>query len=99
MLKSIGYSNAKIIKWQTKRIAMVLLAGITLGIITSTFVTQITSGQVFKIMGASKIEFVINPVEVYVIYPIMVFVISITACIIIMQSVRKIDVKDVNNIE
>jgi hypothetical protein len=37
--------------------------------------------------------------EVYVIYPVMIFVFSIIACVISMQSVRKIDVKDVNNVE
>lgn len=99
MLKSIGFSNSKIIKWQTKRIVLVLFTGIIIGILTSTFITELTSGQVFKMMGASKIEFVIKPMEVFVIYPIMIFVVSIIACIISMQSVRKIDIKDVNNVE
>lgn len=99
MLKAIGYSNRKIIKWQTKRITMVLFVGILLGTVTSTFISEISSGQVFKIMGASKIEFVINPLEVYVIYPVMIFVVTVISCIITMRSVRKVDVKDVNNIE
>ena len=99
MLKSIGFSNAKVIKWQTKRIVLVLLTGIVVGTLTSTLITELTSGQVFKMMGASKIQFVINPMEVYVIYPVMIFVASVIACIISMQSVRKIDVKDVNNVE
>ncbi|MBQ7025029.1 MAG: hypothetical protein IJN31_00355, partial [Peptococcaceae bacterium] len=80
-------------------IVLVLLTGIVVGTLTSTFITELTSGQVFKMMGASKIEFVINPMEVYVIYPVMIFVASVIACIISMQSVRKIDVKDVNNVE
>ncbi len=99
MLKSVGFSNGKIISWQTKRIAMVLFLGIVLGTITGTPFSQLTSGQVFKFMGASKIEFQINALEVYVIYPLAIFVASVLMCMVTMLSVRKITVNDMNEIE
>ncbi len=99
MLKSVGFSNGKLISWQTKRIAMVLFLGIFLGTITGTPFSQLTSGQVFKMMGASKIEFVINYLEVYVIYPLAIFVASVLMCMVTMLSVRKITVNDMNEIE
>lgn len=99
MLKSIGFKNRSIIGWQTKRVSVVLLLGILVGLATSIPFSQITSGEVFKIMGASKIEFVINKMEVFVIYPVCVFVTTIVICIVTMLSVRKVTVSDMNCIE
>ncbi len=99
MLKAIGYSNKDIIAWQTKRIMFVLLLGITLGTVTGTFFTKLTSGQVFKIMGATKIEFQINPLEVYVMYPMVVYVAIVIGCVLTMLKVRKIDVSSIREEE
>ncbi|MCM1158204.1 MAG: ABC transporter permease [Clostridium sp.] len=99
MLKAIGFSNGDIISWQTKRIMLVLFVGITLGTLTGTPFSEITSGQVFKIMGASKITFEINSLEVYVFYPVMLFVAVVIACVITMLRVRKISPQEMNNIE
>lgn len=99
MLKSIGFKNRSIIGWQTKRVTLVLLLGMIIGLVTSTPFSQITSGQVFKIMGATQIEFVVNPIEVFVVYPTCVFVAAVGICILTMLSVRKVTVSDMNCIE
>lgn len=99
MLKSIGFSNTAIAGWQTKRIAIVLFIGILIGTITGTPFSQVTSGQVFKMMGAKQIQFVVEPLEVYAIYPAIVFIFTLAACIITMHKIKKISVKELNNIE
>ena len=99
MLKAMGYSNKDIILWQTKRIMLVLFVGIALGTVTGTFFSQVTSGQVFKIMGASKIQFQINPMEVYLGYPLVIYVITTIACVVTMLKVRKIDVSSIKEEE
>ncbi|MDE6434404.1 MAG: ABC transporter permease [Lachnospiraceae bacterium] len=99
MLKAIGFSNGAIVSWQTKRIMLVLFIGILLGTITGTPFSQITSGQVFKIMGASRITFQIHPVEVYGIYPVTLFVTTVLACVMVMQKVRKISPQIINEVE
>ena len=99
MLKSIGFANKDIINWQTKRIAMVIFLGVIVGTLTGTPFSQITSGQVFKFMGASKITFDINVLEVYIIYPLAILVVSVLMCMLTMLSVRKITVNDMNEIE
>lgn len=99
MLKSIGFSNSSIIAWQTKRISIVMVIGMITGVITAPFFSQLTSGQVFKFMGASKIEFVIKPVEVYVIYPLIIFAATILLCVVTMLRVRKIGANDMNQSE
>ncbi len=99
MLKSMGFSNRSIISWQTKRIALVLSVGILLGTATGRTFSQITSGEIFKMMGASKIEFVIEPLEVYVIYPLAIFAVTILACMVTMLQVRKIGLDSVRDAE
>lgn len=99
LLKAIGFKNSSIIGWQTKRIMIVLFAGILIGTLTATPFSQITSGEIFKIMGASKIEFVINPFEVYFIYPVMIFVATVFACVIVMLKVKDISAKEINELE
>lgn len=99
MMKSVGFTNTSIIFWQIKRVAVVLLSGVAVGIITSTPFSSLTSGQVFKIMGASKIDFAINPFEVYFMYPFIVCAATLAICVLTMLKVRKISIHDMNNIE
>ena len=99
MLKAIGFSTGSIIAWQTKRVSLVLAGGMIIGVLTSVPFSQITSGQVFKLMGADSIEFVVNPVEVYIAYPVIVFVAAVIMCIFTMLNAKKIKIQDMNNIE
>ncbi|MEY8390853.1 ABC transporter permease [Lachnospiraceae bacterium 45-W7] len=99
MLKAIGFSDRDLIAWQTKRIMLVLFAGIVAGALTGNYFSQVTSGKVFQIMGATKIDFVVNPLEIYGIYPLALFLATVTACFITMQRVRRISVQEINNME
>lgn len=99
MLKAIGFTDASIIRWQTKRITMVLLLGIVIGTATGTLFSQFTSGFVFKFMGASKITFVVNPLEVYCIYPLLIVAITILGCILATRKVKKLGVQSMNEME
>ena len=99
LLKAIGFNNAAIIKWQTKRIAVVLISGMILGLITMLPFSHLTSGEVFKLMGASHIDFVINPIEIYILYPVLITVVTLIICVLTMLSVKHIHSNDMNNIE
>ena len=50
-------------------------------------------------MGAEKIEFVINPLEIYVLYPMVLFGVTVLACMAAMGQIRKVSVQEMNNIE
>lgn len=99
MMKSLGFSNADIIKWQTKRIILVLSVGILTGTLTGTWFSQLTSGQIFKYMGAFEIEFEIHALEVYLIYPVILFTATLIGCILTMLKVRRISVQEINEME
>lgn len=99
MLKAVGFKTATIIRWQAKRIGIVLFAGMLIGTLSGTPFSRLTSGQVFSMMGARKVEFVINTWEVYIVYPVIVFVCAILASVITMRRVKKVSVQEMNNIE
>ncbi len=99
MLKSIGFSDGSLIGWQAKRIMLVLFSGIAVGTLTGAPFSELTSGRVFQMMGAEKIEFVINPLEIYAVYPALLFVVTVLACVLAMRQVKNISVQEMNNIE
>ncbi len=99
MLKAIGFRDTSLVAWQTIRIGIVLVIAIILGTLFSSPVSKFTSGQVFKIMGAQSIEFTIRPVEVYIIYPLLVFGVTLVAATITALQIRKISASETSNIE
>jgi putative ABC transport system permease protein len=99
MLKSIGFKNSSIILWQTLRIGIVMIMSIAIGLLLSGPITQFSAGKVFEMMGASKIDFVIKPLEVYLIYPLVILICVMIASVIALQQVRRISAQETNNIE
>ena len=99
MLKAIGYDNHSLYSWQLQRIAMVILSGTVVGVITSELFTDITSGMVFRFMGCANMEYTINTLEVYIIYPITLIVVTLLVCAISIRKIRKINVQEVNDME
>lgn len=94
-MKAIGFSDNALIMWQMKRIGMVVFAGIILGVLTGEWFTQLTSGQVFKFMGA-RIDFQLDILQGYVLYPAVMFVVILLACTLVTKKIRKIDVQTMN---
>ena len=54
---------------------------------------------VFCMMGAYSIEFDINVLEVYLLYPFAIFAVTSFAAFIASQGVRKIQASQASNIE
>lgn len=99
MLKAIGFTNQAIVKWQAKRAFCALLAGTVIGAVTGTFFSQLSAGMIFKMMGASKIKFVIKPLEVYLLYPAILVIVTIVGCIIATRSIKRINVFNMNEMD
>ena len=99
MLKAIGFNKRAIYSWQLRRIGVVLVAGVFIGTLTSELFTKLTSGLVFKFMGCKSIEFYINPMEVYVLYPVALVVVTLIVCSFSLRRIRKVNVQEVNDME
>lgn len=99
MLKAIGFQNKSLIAWQTLRIGIVLLLSILIASLLSTPLTKLTIEPVFKIMGAQNIEFVIKPLEVCVLYPLIVFGVTTLSGFLATLQLRNISASETSNME
>lgn len=99
LLRSIGFSNRKIRVWQVERVLLLLVTSIILGALLSKLLAPYTMGPIFAMMGANKIQLEVRMVEAYVIYPlILLFVTGMVTCLCSLE-VKKIDAREVNNVE
>ncbi len=99
LLKSIGFGNVAIQKWQSARIFIILLLAIMAGTILSNLFAPYIIGPIFSIMGASKITLEINPINAYFIYPLMLLIVTGVSAVLCSTGIRKVDLKEVNSME
>ena len=100
IVKAIGFKNSTVIAWHTLRHVITLLFSTVVAILLSRPVTKLTTGQVFKMLGAGEaVHFEINPLEVCVIYPIITLSATIFAIFLTALLTRKITAADSSNIE
>lgn len=99
ILKAIGFRNSSLIGWQTMRIGIVMLISIVIGTLLGEPLTKLTVNSVFHMMGALSIQYEIVPLEVYVIYPLILLGATILVSMLAALQVRKISASETSNIE
>ena len=99
LLKAIGFNDNQIIKWHVYRFGLVALIVEILAVILAKPVTVLWCNPIFGMMGANKINYYINPVKVFLIYPGIVFVVTIIIALLTALSTKKIKSSDTANIE
>lgn len=99
MLKSIGFSDRSIKGWQSIRILIVLCFSILSGTLLSAPLAKVTIAPLFAIMGATSIELITKPMEVYVVYPLILLMITGIAAYLCASQIKKVDLKEINTLE
>lgn len=99
ILKSIGFKNKNIRLWQSYRIVIILTFSIILGVFLAQFIDPITTGKIFAVMGANHIKMTIVPEEVYIFYPLVLLVITSLIAFLSTGTVKKVELKEINNME
>lgn len=99
LLKALGFENGTLVGWHTIRIAVVMFLAILLGEVFAIPVSQLTSGQVFKMMGAKTISFEIAPLEIFGIYPGALFVATVIGGFLVAQYMRSIPASEAATME
>lgn len=99
MLKAMGFQNSSLIAWQSMRIGIVLLISIVIGTLMSTPLSKFTVEPIFRMMGAYSIEFDVVPIEVYVIYPLVVLLATVLAAVAGALPIRRISAAETSNVE
>jgi len=99
LLKAIGFRDGPLCAWQTLRIGIVLIASVIAGTLSSKPLSELIITPIFRMMGAFSIEYEIRPLEVYVMYPLIVLGATAFAAFLSAQGLRKISSREISNIE
>lgn len=82
-LKAIGFDTPSIVKWHSLRFVIIGVVSSLLAILLSAPATKLAIDPVFKMMGAYfGVEYKIKPLEVFVIYPIILLVATIISSVL-----------------
>ncbi len=99
LLKAIGFRNGTIISWNTLRFGIVALIAAILAAAASIPMTKLCITPIFGMMGATKIKFNIDPLQIFLLYPSIIFAVTIISAFLTSLYTRKIKSSDTANIE
>lgn len=99
VLKAMGFDNNRIVKWHIIRFGIATLVSVLLAAICSIPATHIICNPIFGMMGAGKVSYTINPWKCFLMYPGIVFLLTLLASGITALHIRTIKSSDTANIE
>ena len=99
ILKAIGFRNSTIISWHTTRFGIAAFAAAILAAIASIPMTKLCITPVFGMMGARDIDFNIDPVQIFLLYPAVIFAVTIITAWITSLYTKTIKTSEATNIE
>ena len=98
-LKAVGFTDISVIKWQVYRFGLVCLISVILAAILSIPMTNICITPIFGMMGTTKIEYNIEPLRIFVLYPGIVLLVTIIMAWLVALYTKKITSSDTADIE
>lgn len=94
LMKAIGMKERTLILWQAGRIGMILILAVIIAALISKPMAQIMVIPVFEMMGASRIDLVIKPFEIYFLCPLLLFTVTFITGILMALGIRKVNVRE-----
>ncbi len=99
MLKSVGFPSGTLRCWQSVRIILILCMAILAGTGLSKVLAPLTIAPIFAMMGATSIKLITEPIEAYVIIPLVLIMTTGLAAYLCSAEVKKVDLKEINTLE
>ncbi len=100
LMKAIGTRNGKIHAYHTLRFLFVGIMAVLIGEIFVMPLTHLCIDPIFKMMGMElAVDYVINPLEMYLIFPLVILVTTAVSAFLTSIYTRKIKSSDTANIE
>ena len=99
ILKSLGFHDQSVKGWQTIRLGIILVVSIILGTVLANATGNILSAGVFRTMGITRLKLMTEPLQVYFIYPVLLYMITILAVRLSLGQVKRTHVWELNNQE
>ncbi len=99
ILKAVGFKDKAVIKWQVYRFGLVALLSVIFAGILSIPMTKLCITPVFGMMGATDINFNIEPLQVFILYPGIVLMMTVAVTWLTALYTKTIKSRDTANIE
>lgn len=99
ILKAIGFKDSAIIKWHVYRLGLVALLAVVLAAVVSIPMTDLCITPIFGMMGATEINYNIDPLQIFLLYPGIVLAITVIVTWVTALYTKTIKSSDTANIE
>lgn len=100
LMKAIGTRNGKIYAYHAMRFAIVGIITVIIAEIFAMPLTHLCIDPIFKMMGMElAVDYVISPVELFLIFPLVILVTTTVSAFLTSLYTRKIKSSDTANIE
>lgn len=100
LMKAVGTRNGKIYAYHALRFLFVGMMAVMIGEILAMPLTHLCIDPIFKMMGMElAVDYVINPVEMYLIFPVVILATTAASAFLTSLYTRKIKSSDTANIE
>lgn len=92
VMKSLGFKNGVIQRWQVLRISILLLGSIIIGVFTANVLGEWVIGFVFQMFGVTKMSFNIVPQQVYLLFPFLILLVVLLSVYSSCGQIKKVQV-------
>jgi len=99
LLKAIGFKDSKISRWHVLRFGIVTLFAMILSAALSIPMTKLCISPIFGMMGAGNIDYAIDPLQIFLIYPGIIVLTALITAFLTSLSGKAIKSSDTANIE
>ncbi len=99
ILKAIGFKDSAIIKWHVYRLGLVALLAVVLAAVISIPMTELCITPIFGMMGATDVNYNIDPLQIFLLYPGIVLVMTVIVTWVTALYTKTITSSDTANIE
>lgn len=100
LMKAVGTRNGKIYGYHALRFLFVGMMAVMIGEVFAMPLTHLCIDPIFKMMGMElAVDYVINPVEMYLIFPVVILATTGVSAFLTALYTRKISASDTANIE
>ncbi|WP_378107814.1 FtsX-like permease family protein [Cohnella cellulosilytica] len=96
IMRSIGFSVRHVRIQYLTRALLVLAVGIAAGAVISNTAGESLAGFAMSFMGAARIKFAVDPLQAYVLYPLLLLAVVTATALVSVASIRKTSLTGIN---
>ena len=95
--KALGLRTLKICTDYLKKLAVYVISGIFLGVLTGVLLGQRLAGTLLGMMGAQGFKFVIDPLSTFIYVPVFIALSAFVAAFVSLREIKRISASECLN--